>query len=951
MDADRLEEKIKLDEIEKKIDSIIVRYEKEIEKYEETERDFPVIDQDDRENLAELRRKRKSAQEKTKEFKGYKPSPYIGRIDLETDDNEIGTYYVGKADIHDKSESVVIDWRSPIGSIFNAKNEKEFTVKDKNYLLALRRAIFIEDCELRSCVTEYSSEIGELYGDVIDSFLIEVMKDKRRHRRLTDIIRTIQGSQNEIIRKPSTESFVVQGCAGSGKTMILLHRLSTLLYNNPNLQLNGVKIITPNKFFDAHIDDLSVELGLTEIQRFSVEEYYVHLIKKYSNNIQVSPEVLSEKTLNEDLLRDIYSAEYLSELISRYHDYWNAVLTEIDEEKLRGIFKKNEKVYPKTEGHNSYIATELEQKLELIAFEASERERKRKEVFARLMSVNERISLEQTEYAQAQEKLEEIKKETVDRISHETAVLEESLQLLEKETAEMNALHKKLQERQREIKAGEKKDSDIFLSLSQRATVYSDYDQISRLSDETSKFICSECSDIIGTIKTIEDTFAKIPVYNFGKKNEFRRKLVEAKELFSASASNVIAEQIRKLQESQGLVRANLISIEGEIKALGTKMQMADAEVRSKKKLFAALQECARLFSTEDYPNTRMSLLPVTHKACGDILTFYEKQRKIWKDKATSISELKKTKTNLEMQQQTIGDSLLDEDEREYISGCLKNLERIQFGNISRIVMYRSLKAKYKEHSEQYKRINYRHKLYLRLLFCALYYPRPVRSDYFLNIDEAQDISVSEYNVLRMILGNTCIFNLYGDVNQTVYSYKGISDWEDLREITDDKVYVLNENYRNTMQITEFCNMEFGADVYPIGISGAEVNEMSTKDAVDWVFDIKEKNPDYRVAIIHRHGLKAVQEALQINIDNRRAFWHTVDDKEVSVISAEEAKGLEFDAVVVIASNMSMNEKYISYTRALDHLVVVRDAFANELIVDEESSVIDDESMGQESEF
>ena len=77
------------------------------------------------------------------------------------------------------------------------------------------------------------------------------------------------------------------------------------------MPLGGVKIITPNKFFDAHINDLSIELGLTSIERYSVEEYYVSLIKRYSSKITADASVQSEKTLNTDLLTDIYSSNPL----------------------------------------------------------------------------------------------------------------------------------------------------------------------------------------------------------------------------------------------------------------------------------------------------------------------------------------------------------------------------------------------------------------------------------------------------------------------------------------------------------------------------------------------------------------------------------------------------------------------------------------------------------------
>ena len=38
----------------------------------------------------------------------------------------------------------------------------------------------------------------------------------------------------------------------------------------------------------------------------------------------------------------------------------------------------------------------------------------------------------------------------------------------------------------------------------------------------------------------------------------------------------------------------------------------------------------------------------------------------------------------------------------------------------------------------------------------------------------------------------------------------------------------------------------------------------------------------------------------------------------------ELVKGLEFDAVVAVIDDMSTNEQYVAYTRALDNLIVTR---------------------------
>ena len=49
----------------------------------------------------------------------------------------------------------------------------------------------------------------------------------------------------------------------------------------------------------------------------------------------------------------------------------------------------------------------------------------------------------------------------------------------------------------------------------------------------------------------------------------------------------------------------------------------------------------------------------------------------------------------------------------------------------------------------------------------------------------------------------------------------------------------------------------------------------------------------------------------------------SIDDSVLNIIDVRLAKGLEFDAVYVIDSDMTENEKYVSYTRALSHLSIL----------------------------
>lgn len=60
-----------------------------------------------------------------------------------------------------------------------------------------------------------------------------------------------------------------------------------------------------------------------------------------------------------------------------------------------------------------------------------------------------------------------------------------------------------------------------------------------------------------------------------------------------------------------------------------------------------------------------------------------------------------------------------------------------------------------------------------------------------------------------------------------------------------------------------------------------------------------------------------IEQSISLNCQ-----YHKIESDAISVITVEEAKGLEFDAVVVLENNMSVNERYLAYTRALDHLII-----------------------------
>lgn len=196
--------------------------------------------------------------------------------------------------------------------------------------------------------------------------------------------------------------------------------------------------------------------------------------------------------------------------------------------------------------------------------------------------------------------------------------------------------------------------------------------------------------------------------------------------------------------------------------------------------------------------------------------------------------------------------------------------------------------------------------LLLLLYINYLHFGEMLNADRLLCFDEAQDYNENEYKTLKLVNRNV-IFNLYGDVNQSIFA-KGIKNWDLLKKVTDFNYYNLNENYRNTEQITDFCNKVFNYNNISMGITGKDVEYIDKKQINNII--IRKMNDQKRIAVIVRN-IEDLENI--IPIDSEYTFYNTIS----------QVKGIEFDSVIVFDNDMTENEKYIAYTRALNELYIV----------------------------
>jgi len=186
-------------------------------------------------------------------------------------------------------------------------------------------------------------------------------------------------------------------------------------------------------------------------------------------------------------------------------------------------------------------------------------------------------------------------------------------------------------------------------------------------------------------------------------------------------------------------------------------------------------------------------------------------------------------------------------------------------------------------------------------------------------VDEAQDLTPMQWRMIaRRARGHS--MTIVGDVAQRTTGERGT--WEDLLppEFGDVARFDLSTNYRSPEEITAMATAVLAAIdpglTQPLAIrsSGHPVRvERDTTRAVELALGLVDEVEDGRVAILSMEPIE-------------------VDHRQVVNLTPGAAKGMEFDAVVVVEPQQILDHShglgllYVALTRSTDHLVLVHDA-------------------------
>lgn len=750
--------------------------------------------------------------------------PYIGRIDVSDAGKGRKIFYIGKTDDKTVGDIVVYSRWSEQGRLFARTAEPDGVVGGKKRQVDLRRKIDIQAGKLRGIVDEFASNSEFADKGIYDKFLIQVLMSRKKSHQLTDIIATIQDKQNEIIERAYVANLIVQGCAGSGKTMVMLHRLSFWLYNNKSLKPEKIKILTPNENFNVHIGGLHSQLNLGAIEIMSVDQYYSWLLDRYDVELSYHKKIDEEENIEERFLNYVYSKAFVKRMRALYPEVLRQYYTPEEQEFIRHCADKCEYTYKITDSMSDG------EKLILFARLVGDIASKNSSVMSELSRHEEKIESNKYKRQKCDEAIVEAESILSDMQTNYRDELKRILaDIIEKYTVEIQTVDAALAEVRDEI---EKLSGLIrrLLSADALRKAQNRENELQKKREDTEKLLV-----VWGTTRNAVDTFESI-----------ENALTYFDEKKALKSGNNAIEYLAKYRRAKRSI-------------------FEQSSIKEKLQLEVDKEQA-------ELSNKGLILTPEEYKQVIELKNKYQK------DITLQVFNV--------LFNCVIADKLLELD------------------------MKRSDKT-------------YRYELYARVIFARMLWNKTVGEEELICVDEGQDVSFCEYEaIIEQNQANKAYYNVYGDLNQRIKQGRGLATWEQLKTKLIAHQYELNENYRNTNQITQYCNEVFNFDMTLTGVEGEPVRNITFKEMLEEL--AKSAASEDRTAVILPRTMAKTRVTRSPIVDAvKNNFSTKFDTSKVSVMYVDEIKGIEFDRAFVVDEDMERNERYIAFTRALDKLTIV----------------------------
>lgn len=272
------------------------------------------------ENFADLIVDRKN---KLQVYRNMCDTPYFARIDLQNNQLDCEKYYIGIGGIETDKGYRVIDWRSPVASVYYDYTLGDAVIHnpqaDEKCKLLNKRQFRIDKGNLKYYIDTNLSIEDELLQDVLSN---------NSSSKMRSIVETIQGEQNSIIRRDIFHNIIVNGVAGSGKTALAMHRVAYILYRQKDkIKSKNILMLCPNSAFASYLSMVLPNLNEQDIKKINIDDYASETLRRYAI---VEPKyTMIERAISFSNEYKVISYKYGVEFYNKLKTYMDDVLHNI----------------------------------------------------------------------------------------------------------------------------------------------------------------------------------------------------------------------------------------------------------------------------------------------------------------------------------------------------------------------------------------------------------------------------------------------------------------------------------------------------------------------------------------------------------------------------------------------------------------------------------------------
>jgi len=274
-------------------------------------------------------------------------NPYFAHIELESTTDRVNIYLSDRTNppVEYFGDYIVLSITGGGGLVrqiaenYYASSVKNLSYDGINYSYDLFRHITIKDSVLTKVISAFESRDGsgtetieEAYERVTDLFLIEVLNSRKDSTEMKSIIVSIQKKQYDIISLDARDNFVVQGCAGSGKTAIMTHRLRFMRDRKARIDWDRVLIITPSTLFKSFSYNMLKSFNLDRIEQTSIEAYYWNILLQYDDYFKVREKVVivDMSEYNSSFVEEYFSNDMFKHIIQVVKGRVDEIFSELE---------------------------------------------------------------------------------------------------------------------------------------------------------------------------------------------------------------------------------------------------------------------------------------------------------------------------------------------------------------------------------------------------------------------------------------------------------------------------------------------------------------------------------------------------------------------------------------------------------------------------------------------